>query len=373
MTARLRSFLPHANQRDLERSVRRLLEIEDVVSLALMPDAHVASEVCVGAVTATSNTLLPAAVGSDIGCGMVTLRVGADSGAIDDDTAARILDGWYRTIPALAHPSAQAPALPEEIGGLTLSPDLEGLKRREARLELGTLGRGNHFIELQADEQDSLWLLIHSGSRAIGPAIRRHHERSAARSPHSLAMLPADNEMGRQYLSDCSFAARYAIENRRRMEALACEVLSSVLGAEPDPSTRIEVDHNHVRHERHEGRELWVHRKGAMGLNKGALGVVPGSMGTFTFHVEGRGCEAALGSSAHGAGRAMSRHEARRTLSIKHLLRDTKGVYFDERLKDVLCEEAPAAYKDIVAVMRAQRDLVRIRRKLRPCIVYKAP
>ena len=147
---------------------------------------------------------------------------------------------------------------------------------------------------------------------------------------------------------------------------------ADLFGALPDEASRVEIDHNHVRLERHGGRALWVHRKGAMGLAAGEPGVVPGSMGSPSFHVEGRGHDDALGSSAHGAGRALSRSEARRRIGARQLLREASGVWFDHRLAERLREEAPSAYKDIGAVMRAQRDLVRVVRRLTPVLAYKA-
>jgi tRNA-splicing ligase RtcB len=217
--------------------------------------------------------------------------------------------------------------------------------------------------------EGALWLLVHSGSRAMGPAIRAHHERGAT---SGLVRLDADSDAGRAYLDDASWAGSYARLSRARIAARASEVLSDVLGANRRAESTIEVDHNHVRREVHDGHELWVHRKGAMGLGLDQLGVVPGSMGTLSFHVEGRGCASAFGSSAHGAGRALARGEARKRITTRTLLDETRGVFFDHALAPRLREEAPSAYKDVRAVMRAQRELVRIVRTLRPVLVYKA-
>lgn len=152
----------------------------------------------------------------------------------------------------------------------------------------------------------------------------------------------------------------------------AIDVFADRFGVGADSSSRIEVDHNHVRRESHDDGLLWVHRKGAMGLVMGEPGVVPGSMGSESFHVEGRGHADAMCSSAHGAGRELSRSEARKRIAKRQLLREARGVWFDHRLADRLREEAPSAYKDIGAVMRAQQKLVRIVRRLRPVLVYKA-
>jgi tRNA-splicing ligase RtcB (3'-phosphate/5'-hydroxy nucleic acid ligase) len=152
----------------------------------------------------------------------------------------------------------------------------------------------------------------------------------------------------------------------------AASLVADVLGIGPDGASFLECDHNHVRREVHGGDLLWVHRKGAMRLGPGEGGVVPGSMGSPSFHVEGRGHPGALCSSAHGAGRALSRAEARRRIGARTLLREVSGVWFDHRLSDRLREEAPSAYKDVGAVMRAQRDLVKIVRRLSPVLAYKA-
>ncbi len=375
MSARIAAWLPDGADAALDAPLARLARTEDVAHIAVMPDAHVADDVCVGTVTATTRRLLPAAVGGDIGCGMVALRLHADADLLADrDRAARLLSALYRRVPHVLHAAASAPSLPDELAEARLgAPRLEAMKRRDGRMELGTLGRGNHFLEVQRDEEGALWLLLHSGSRAMGPAIRQHHEALAARDPSGVRFLEADSEAGRAYLADAAWAAAYARASRGRMVAEAAALFAELFGVEADAPSRMEVDHNHVRREEHGGRALWVHRKGAMGLLAGDLGVVPGSMGSPTFHVEGRGHPEALGSSAHGAGRALPRGEARRRIGARQLLREADGVWFDHRLADQLREEAPSAYKDIGAVMRAQRELVRVVRRLWPVLVYKAP
>ncbi|AUX22915.1 RtcB [Sorangium cellulosum] len=374
MSARVATWLPDGAGAELSASLARLARTEDVAHVAVMPDAHVADDVCVGTVTATTRRLLPAAVGGDIGCGMVALRLRAGADLLADrDRAARLLSGLYRRVPHLVHPAEGAPSLPEDLLAPRLgAPSLEAMKRREGRTQLGTLGRGNHFLEIQRDEEGALWLLLHSGSRAMGPAIRRHHEALAARDPSGVRFLDADSEAGRAYLDDVAWAARYARASRARMVAEAAALFAELFGVDVDAPSRIEVDHNHVRREEHGGRALWVHRKGAMGLRAGDLGVVPGSMGSPSFHVEGRGHPEALGSSAHGAGRALPRGEARRRIGARQLLREAGGAWFDHRIADRLRDEAPSAYKDVGAVMRAQRELVRVVRRLAPVLVYKA-
>jgi tRNA-splicing ligase RtcB len=374
MNARVVEFLPENKSAELRAAVERLGRTEDVVRIALMPDAHVAEEVCVGTVTATTRRLLPAAVGGDIGCGMVAIRLSCNAELLADrDRAASVLAGLYERIPHSMHPSKNAPELPDALREKPLAQGaLDALRRREGRLEFGTLGRGNHFLEIQRDDDDQLWLLVHSGSRVMGPTIRHHYEARAERDASGLAWLDAESDLGRAYLEDADWAARYAEASRSRMVTAAIEVFVDHFGVDAETSARIEVDHNHVRRESHDDCMLWVHRKGAMGLAAGEPGVVPGSMGSESFHVEGRGCADALCSSAHGAGRMLSRSEARKRIAKRQLLREAQGVWFDHRLADRLREEAPSAYKDISAVMRAQQKLVRIVRRLRPVLVYKA-
>lgn len=368
-------FLPdHNKSAELRAAIERLGRTEDVVRIALMPDAHVAEDVCVGTVTATTRRILPAAVGGDIGCGMVAVQLRCTADVLADrNRAALVLAGFYERIPHAMHASKDAPDLPDALRDKPLAGGaLDSLKRREGRLEFATLGRGNHFLEVQNDDENHVWLLVHSGSRCMGPAIRHHYESRAEHDASGLAWLDVDSDLGRGYLEDAVWAAQYARASRAAMVDAAIAVFADHFGVEADPSTRVEVDHNHVRRETHEARWLWVHRKGAMGLDDGESGVVPGSMGSSSYHVEGRGNADALRSSAHGAGREMSRSEARKRIAKRQFLRETQGVWFDQRLADRLREEAPSAYKDIGAVMRAQQKLVRITRRLRPVLVYKA-
>ncbi|NUP10489.1 MAG: RtcB family protein [Polyangiaceae bacterium] len=338
-----------------------------------MPDAHLAEHVCVGAVTVTDGTIIPAAVGGDIGCGMVAVPLSVTETSVDARSAARVLHGLERLIPPLVHPIASAPALPDELAGAPLSaPALDRMKGREARSELGTVGRGNHFVELQAASDGRLWVLVHSGSRAMGPAICQFHQARAPGDIDGIRYFPDGDPRGLEYLRDAAWAAEWASFNRARSIDAVRTVVGDVWGADLDDTERIEVDHNHVHLETHGGEQSWIHRKGAMGLPAGAIGIVPGSMGTATYHVEGRGCPEAYDSSAHGAGRALARGEARRVISKRRLLTEVDGIYFDRRRAQALREEAPSAYKDVDEVMRAQRELVRVVRSLRPLIVYKA-
>lgn len=356
--------------RDVRTALERLARADDVVRVAAMPDVHLAADVCIGTVVATERTLYPAAVGGDIGCGMSAIRFDADVSAIDDRrTAARILDGLGRAIPIVRR--AARDSLPEALESVVLSdPGLERLKRRVGREQFGTLGRGNHFVELQSDAEDGLWLMVHSGSRRIGQAIRDHHVALGRRTTGGFSALDVGDERGQAYLHDLTWALAYAAGNRAEIVRNVAEVMRTI-GVEHDDRSYVCCHHNHVRAERIGGRDLWIHRKGAISAREGERGIIPGSMGTASFHVVGRGCAAALYSSSHGAGRRMSRTAARKVISASRLQQQLEGVWFDHRLASRLRDEAPEAYKDIDDVMRAQRALTRVERALRPVVSYK--
>ena len=372
--ARTCSWLAERLPEDVVRSLTRLAQADDVCYLAIMPDVHLARDVCVGAVVATTRLIYPAAVGGDIGCGMAAVRFDADASLLSNETAAgRVLSGLYRGVPGNKHSSATMPAsLPDVLESQPLSdPRLEKLKRRDGRVQFGTLGRGNHFLEFQADQEDRLWLMVHSGSRAMGQAITAHHTEQAILAPKGLSYLDSETSVGQAYLADVVWAIHYARLNRLAMVKAAAAMLAERFAVEADWTSLIEADHNHVRRELHFGREFWIHRKGAQSASIDEAGIVPGSMGTPSFHVAGRGRAESLCSSSHGAGRKLSRTEARQQITQRHLHRQMGAVWFDHRRADALRDEAPTAYKDILAVMRAQRELTRIVRELRPILSYK--
>ena len=372
--APLHRWVAEPPPREVAEALERLRRGEDVARVAVMPDVHLAEDVCVGTVLATHHTIVPAAVGGDIGCGMAALGLdgSADRLAGASDAAA-VLAGLQRAIPALRHPGgADEHALPEGLAGALSSPGLESLRWRSAGAQLGTLGRGNHFVEVQADEDERLWIMVHSGSRGMGPAIRDHHEAIAPRLRGGLRGLPADTPEAEAYLADMRWALAYAEASRARLMERACAVLAACLGVQPGGAPLISCHHNFVRRELHAGQWLWVHRKGAISAREGEPGVIPGSMGAPSYHVLGRGNAAALCSSSHGAGRCMARGEARRRIGAQELLAQLRGVWFDHRDAEALLDEAPAAYKDIGAVMRAQRELTRVVRRLRPVLSFKA-
>ncbi len=359
---------------DVERALERLRVTDAVRRVAVMPDVHLAEDVCVGAVVATRERILPQAIGCDIGCGMAALRFETNAELLADErSAAKLLAGLGRTVPVARHPRATMPAaLPEPLASEPLSDArLERMKARDGRVELGTLGRGNHFLEFQRDEQDRLWLMLHSGSRAMGQAIHRTHVERALASNTGLRYLDSAGAAGGAYLSDVEWALGYAEASRRAMLAAVEALMAELFGVVSDRASLLTCNHNHARRETHGGEELWVHRKGAISAGDGEPGIIPGSMGTASYHVLGRGLDDALASSSHGAGRCESRSNARRRVSERVLLREMRGIWFDHRSAARLRDEAPSAYKEIGPVMRAQRDLTRIVRRLEPILVYK--
>jgi tRNA-splicing ligase RtcB (3'-phosphate/5'-hydroxy nucleic acid ligase) len=213
--------------------------------------------------------------------------------------------------------------------------------------------------------------MVHSGSRALGPSIRDHHLSRAQPVGGRLRVLDATSDTGAEYLHDASCARRFADASRKAMAEEVGRTLAKTLGAQVCWDTVITTDHNHVSLEHHGGRDLWVHRKGAMSAQLGERGVLPGSMGSVSFHVEGRGHEEALCSSAHGAGRVLSRTTARQQVTARAFSRQMEGVWYDSRKMEALRDEAPAAYKDIRAVLRAQKEMVKVIRTLRPVLNYK--
>lgn len=371
MTAPIATWLAAPLSKDVAAALRRLADVDDVARIAVMPDVHLAEDVCIGTVVATRSILCPAAVGGDIGCGVAALRFAADATMLDDArTAAAVLDDLRRAVPALRHPMRDAPPLPATLGPLS-HPRLDAAARDLARVELGTLGRGNHFLELQADDAGALWLMVHSGSRAMGQAIRDHHLREATARGGGLRGIDADSVAGAAYLADLAWALAFADLNRRAIADRVAGILARRLGIAAEPDTWCSCHHNHVRREVHDDEPLWVHRKGAIPAARDEPGLIPGSMGTASYHVAGRGHAAALASSSHGAGRRFSRSEARRRISARAVAAQLGAVWFDHRMADALRDEAPAAYKDLDAVMRAQSELTRIVRRVRPRLSYK--
>jgi tRNA-splicing ligase RtcB len=371
--APLKTWLAAPMETTAAKAMERVRRADDVVYVAVMPDVHLATDVCVGTATATRRLVYPSAVGGDIGCGMLAVGFDAEADVLRDPArAGALLRALGERVPAQRRSRRNVMPMPPglDVGGLSHA-SLASALRDEAALQLGTLGGGNHFVEMQADESDGLWLMIHSGSRAAGQAVKAHHLARATIRSASMMALDAATDDGRAYLHDQEWARAYAHANRLAMAEQVVGALKLLFGIDAEQATTVTCDHNHVRAEAHFGEMLLVHRKGATPADAGAAGVVPGSMGTASYHVEGRGCAESLRSSAHGAGRLLSRGAARERFTRHDLRRQMEGVWFDPRLSEALREESPRSYKDVRAVMRAQAELVKVVRTLRPLLVYK--
>ena len=365
--------------------------------VALMPDCHVGYGMPIGGVIACNNSVIPNAVGVDIGCGMGAIRTTASAEQLKDKQNIRlIMESIKSRIPVgegNAHKNQQQwdqfEAYEENI--ISKIPDwFEDSGMNHDRKNLGTLGGGNHFIEIQTSEENIVWLMLHSGSRNLGYRIASFYHRLAQGlnekwrtelPSQDLAFLPADSEEGQAYIRDMRFAMAYALENRRRMMAVFKEVV-----AENIPGIKfieeINIHHNYAALENHFGKNLWVHRKGATSAKKGESGIIPGSMGASSYIVRGKGNPDSFFSCSHGAGRRMGRTEASRTLTLAECDRAMEGVVFDRwhkersrrrKQKDIEYDfgEAPQAYKNIDQVIQSQLDLIDPIVKLRPLGVIK--
>lgn len=373
-TSDIPMWLTEPLSHDMAGSLQRLFEADDVQRMAVMPDVHLAGDVCVGTVMATSNLLYPAAVGSDIGCGMAAIAFDADAEVVNNEiAAATVLSDLYQHVPVNRHSRITMPAsLPDHLLTMSLSnPRLEAQKQRDARVQFGSLGRGNHFLEFQEDQSGRLWLMVHSGSRGIGQMISSHHLENCEVSAADLGCLELDSSEGVDYINDVEWASRYAESSRMAMLTAVISIMAKRFDVVADSGTLIQSNHNHVRRETHAGCRLLVHRKGAQSARTSEPGIIPGSMGSASFHVTGRGNTESLCSSSHGAGRKLSRIEARKSVSPRSLHTQMRSVWFDHNNASRLRDEAPSAYRDIHTVMRAQSDLTRIERELKPVLSYK--
>jgi len=350
---------------DVARALARLGRLPDVQRVAAMPDVHLCKDVCVGVALATRELLYPAAIGRDIGCGVRAERLDAPARALGRPELTRLLDAWTAALPVMRR--SRREVLPDELAAERLSCGaLRRAAEHDGSVMLGTLGQGNHFVELDEDDDGALWLVVHSGSRAVGAGIAEHHQ-----GERPLDAFAADSERGRAFQNDAAYGLDWARENRSRLASQARAELERLLRRELGGEAPIDVAHDFLRREEHAGACLWVHRKGSISAAEGELAVIPGSMGAGCRVVSGRGHEPALRSSSHGAGRALSRSEARRRVAPSKLEREMGEVVYDERLAARLCDEAPSAYKRLERVMRAQQELTRTLHRLRPLCVFK--
>ena len=338
-----------------------------VVRGALMPDAHQGYSLPIGAVVATDGVILPSWVGYDIGCGMCALPTTFEAGAVRA-YAGDVFKRIYAAIPTgFSH--NEKPTEWEDAPRLAKTPMLRERFGRDGLRQLGSLGGGNHFIEVGEDETGKVWVVIHSGSRGIGHAVATHYMRAAsgdgkAREGHF--GFDVGSDWGYDYLTDMAFCLEFALANRREMIRRVERVLAEVLNAgDGEWGGLINRNHNHA--ELKDG--MWIHRKGATHAEDGMMGVIPGNMRDGSFIVRGKGNPDALWSSSHGAGRVLGRKVAKQTLNMADFESTMAGV--TALVTADTLDESPFAYKDIFEVMRLQADLVDVVAHVKPIINVK--
>ncbi|WFE92670.1 RtcB family protein [Micromonospora sp. WMMD987] len=380
---------PYGIEPQAAQQLRNIGALPWVQGVAVMPDVHYGKGATVGSVIAMRQAVSPAAVGVDIGCGMSAVRTSLTAADLPDNLAP--LRSAIEAVVPVGFAKRDDPVDPRRVRGLeqrgwddfwgrfaTLDRRVAQLETR-ARQQMGTLGGGNHFIEVcvEQDGPDAgqVWLMLHSGSRNIGKELAERHIGVARALPHNadlpdrdLAVFLAGTPEMDAYRRDLWWAQEYARRNRAVMLALLCGV---VRDAFPQVSygEPISCHHNYVAEESYDGVDVLVTRKGAIRAGRGDLGIIPGSMGTGSYIVRGRGNPDAYCSASHGAGRRMSRGQAKRTYDTADLVRQTAGV---ECRKDAgVVDEIPGAYKDITAVMAQQDDLVEVVAHLKQVVCVK--
>lgn len=356
--------------------------------VAAMPDVHLGIGATIGSVIATRQAIVPAAVGVDIGCGMVACRLSIGANALGEKALKRIFEQISRDVPVgrAQHEDDRALALMAR----PFEPRLKVMTQKHPQLlkafgkfskwvnQLGTLGGGNHFIEVCLDEADQVWVMLHSGSRGIGNALASYFIELARRDMERQQIHLPDRDLGYfkegsahfdDYVEAVHWAQEYAFANRECMMDLVLAALRRHLPEFSVTSEVVNCHHNYVAREHHYGADVWVTRKGAIRARAGDLGIIPGSMGARSYIVRGKGNPESFDSSAHGAGRRMSRNAAARTFSEADLRRQTEGVVC--RKDKSVIDEIPGAYKDIDAVMENQRDLTETVHTLKQVVCVK--
>lgn len=345
--------------------------------VALMPDAHLGLGATIGSVVPTDGAVIPACVGVDIGCGMIGVRT--DLTADDLPDLDPLLGQIENVIPAgvgRGHARRTADAW---LDGHRPRTDLDTRLEHKAYTQMGTLGSGNHFVEISLDENDRVWLVIHSGSRGIGNLLAQSHITKAKavakrmeiglEDPNLAYLLEGTPEFD-HYIADLRFAQAYARHNRDTMMDALLEVFLRFVGKGRELD-RVNCHHNYTERESHHGRTLWITRKGAISARAGEKGILPGSMGTDTYIVSGLGNPESYHSSAHGAGRRMSRTQAKRQLTTKSLREAMRGRTWLSGRANALVDEHPDAYKDVREVIRLSADLVTVEHRLQAVLNYK--
>lgn len=378
-----------AARRQLE-NIARLPFIHSHV--AAMPDVHLGRGATVGSVIATKGAIVPAAVGVDIGCGMMAMRTSLTAAQLPDSLAALRSDieravphggvgvkgGWKDGIPDAVGKRFQASGLAVRLDAIEAKH--EKIAGANHVVHLGTLGTGNHFIEVCLDEEDRVWVMLHSGSRGIGNRIGSYfiaeareallrRDGAAAVPDRDLAWFEEGEALFEDYVEAVHWAQDFARTNREVMMARILMVLRNHFPAFRVEKEVVNCHHNYVARERHFDAEVWVTRKGAVRAGKDELGIIPGSMGARSYIVRGLGNAESFQSCSHGAGRTMSRSEAKRRFTLADHAAATEGV--ECRKDQGVIDETPAAYKDIDAVMAAQRDLVAVEHTLKQVVCVK--
>ena len=366
--------------------------------VALMPDVHLGYGATVGSVIPTQGAIIPAAVGVDIGCGMMAVRTNITANELPDSlvdmrTAIEAAIPHGRTnngMPGDRGAWGNAPAH-VEASFESLSRGMQTIMEKHPKIvrlgsalhrslnHMGTLGTGNHFVEVCLDESDEVWIMLHSGSRGIGNAIGSYFINLAKEDMRKwfinlpeadLAYLPEGTEHFDDYRTAVSWAQAFALMNREIMMKAATKAVASIMKRDIRTNeVAVNCHHNYIDKENHFGQNVWVTRKGAVRARVGDLGIIPGSMGARSFIVEGLGEAQSFHSCSHGAGRVMSRTQAHKTFSVEQHIAATEGV--ECKKDDSVIDETPGAYKDIDAVMEAQKDLVKVRHTLKQVVCVK--
>ena len=375
-----------------ERSIGQLTNIASLPFIhhhvAAMPDVHLGICATIGSVIATHKTIIPAAVGVDLRCGMGAARLSLTANEIDEKALQKVFDQISRDVPVGRAQHSDERVLVD--AAKPFEPGLKSLTDRHPELlkafgkfskwtnQMGTLGGGNHFIEVCLDETNQVWVMLHSGSRGIGNAIasyfialaRKDMERWMIQLPdRDLAYFPEGSEHFADYVEAVHWAQDYAMQNRTSMLELVLAALQRHLPPFTVTTEAVNCHHNYVAQEHHYGENVWVTRKGAIRARAGDLGIVPGSMGARSFIVRGLGNPESFCSSAHGAGRKMSRTAAEKQFTVADMVAQTQGVIC-RKDKDVV-DEIPGAYKDIDQVMANQADLTEILHTLKQVVCVK--
>ena len=353
--------------------------------VAAMPDVHLGIGATVGSVIPTKQAIIPAAVGVDIGCGMMAARLSLSGNDIDEVSLKKVFGQISRDVPVgfTQHESARECAKRFRKGITRILEAHPGIDKRKGKKsswanQLGSLGGGNHFIEVCLDESNRVWVMLHSGSRGMGNAIgtyfielaKKDAERNNVALPdRDLAYFPEGAQHFDDYVEAVGWAQDYARANRDEMMDLVLDGMRRHLPAFEVTGAAVNCHHNYVEREKHYGEPVWLTRKGAIRAGEGELGIIPGSMGARSYIVRGRGAAASFHSCAHGAGRRMSRNQARRVFSVDDLVEQTRGVVC--RKDPGVLDEIPGAYKSIDEVMSNQSDLVEVVHTLKQVLCVK--